>query len=127
MGSSLSVDVGFGIVLPWGEDSVFDFEEPFYEQFFDPSDEFTRPDTYEIEAHIERKFPLLKVEVGYWHDYGLDTLLLVASTHHNGYDGATVSFTPSMPVNTELMALLDAATLLGVPYEPSWLAQASYG
>lgn len=134
MGSSLSVYVGYGVVLPWGEDSEFDFAgNHFYEGFYETDEgereEWDRPDTYEVLSYITKTYPALEDHSGYIHDYSCDDVLFVKSTVSRAWDGEPLRFRPMdvVVLPDDLDQLREAAELLGVPHEPSWLAVASYG
>jgi len=129
MGTTLSTAVGYGIRLPWGEDDECDFTDPFYWDFFDDEDrdEFSRPDTYEIGAALEKRFPLLTVESSYYRDWSGPDALLIKSTVQNTYGAGVFPVTyPTYPF-AEYRQLLDASHLLGLGNVPGWLVVVSYG
>lgn len=134
MGRTLSVHVGFGVVLPWGEDNEFDFASNsfyggFYETDEDEREEWDTPDTYEVLSHIVQTYPALEEDTAYFSDYRGDSVLFIKSTVARTWDADVLPFRPMDVVilPDDLDQLREAAELLGVPYEPSWLAVASYG
>jgi len=134
MGSTLSTTVGYGIVLPWGEDDEFDFVgrefyAPFLEEaYLESPDEFSRPETDDVLDEIVKRFPLLDYDSSYFYDYSGGAALFIKSTVQTfyGVDAHKVNVIPGATPR-ELKQLKEVAELLGVPFESSWLVVVSYG
>lgn len=127
MGRMLLVTVGYGIVLPWGEDEEFDFSNEFYTPFKD-EEEDDAPDLWDVLEEVVRRFPFLEHESATLNDYQGDYALLLKYPITRGWD--TKIFNPNIgrTVNVEYVNQLEqAAELLGVPFNPSWLVVPSYG